>query len=118
MTGVMDAGSRLAAAEVSSATRTAGIRLLLDCWQAPPAQCEAAGRERAQAAAQGDDRGGGYNLGSGAGQHEGGALADDQPHVGQAEGLGAALARHPFDERDVRSELVDGERARKREDRQ
>jgi hypothetical protein len=84
----------------------------------PPAQGEAAGRERAQAAAQGDHRGGGHNLRGGPGQHEGAALADDQPHVGQAECLGAAFARHPFDERDVRGELVDGERARKREDRQ
>ena len=83
----------------------------------PPAERQAAGAESAQPAAERDDRRGRDHLGGGGRPHEGCALADDRPDVGQAERLGPELVGHPLHERGVRGDLVDRERAGQRKDR-
>ena len=50
------------------------------------------------------------------GHQQGAALAGHRAHAGQAERLRSALVRHAVDERGVRGDLVDRERARQRED--
>jgi hypothetical protein len=67
---------------------------------------------RPDTAPYGDDHRRSDHLRGGTGRDESGPLANDYPHVGNAEGLSPPLVRHPDDEGSVGRDLVDTERSR------